>query len=95
MVKHIFLRNITVDRAKVAVVHLESNYHSHCGGDFLPHSRRFDFHDLHCRSADVASIVETINNPQAKLPALNWLFGTTRSIYAVLEPPAACSHIPK
>ena len=62
--KHIFLRNITVDRAKVAVVHLESNYHSHWGGDFLPHSRRIDFHDMHCRSADVASIVETINlNP--------------------------------
>ena len=68
--KHIFLRNITVDRAKVAVVHLESNYHSHWGGDFLPHSRRIDFHDVHCRSADVASIIETINNPQAKLPAL-------------------------
>ena len=52
VVEQIFMRNIAIDRSKVAVVRLESNYHSHRGGNFPSHFRGIDIRDVHCRSAD-------------------------------------------
>lgn len=52
VVEQIFMRNITIDRAKAAVVRLESNYHSHRGGNFPSHFRGIDIRDVHCGSAD-------------------------------------------